>query len=92
MLHYILNLHRILFSRRKTIDKVTLQKQIAILTEQHSLNEEEIELLRALLEGKSNKEIALEQKLTLTTINHRFYSFHRKLGIKNRAELVARLR
>ena len=74
---------------RKKIDVVKIQEQTAVLTEKYLLNEEEQMLAAALLEGKSDKKIASEQKLTISTVKHRVFAFYRKCGVNNRSQLSA---
>ena len=59
------------------------------LAAEFHLSEEETEIVTAILSGSSNKEIAFDRKLTLSTIKHRIYQIYRKCGIRSRWELFA---
>ncbi|MBI9108936.1 MAG: response regulator transcription factor [Spirochaetales bacterium] len=89
---YMIILPRILYRRRKTGSGKTLQTEITSFAEKYRLNDEDIELVTSLLEGMSNKEIAFDKKLTLSTVKHRFHAIYRKLGISSRAEVFAKFR
>lgn len=57
-----------------------------------SLSERELEVLRLLASGRSNKEIAGDLFLALGTVKNHTSNAYRKLGAANRAEAVARAR
>ena len=52
------------------------------------LTEGENEVIDALLEGKSNKEISRTVFMSEKTCKNHLTSIYRKLGIKNRVQLV----
>jgi DNA-binding CsgD family transcriptional regulator len=54
-----------------------------------TLTPRELDVLRALLQGATNKEIAAELGLTAKTVMHHCGAIYRKLGVKNRGEAVA---
>ena len=54
----------------------------------YMLSEQEIEIIRCIIQGKSNKEIAFDKGTTLSIIKHRIYSLYKKCGINSRWELI----
>lgn len=59
------------------------------LTRRFSLNETERRILEAILAGSSNKEIAYNEKTSLSAIKHRIFALYKKLGVSSRYELLA---
>jgi len=58
---------------------------------QSTLSDQEYQILRALLDGNSYKQIAENQFLTTDSIKYHAGKLYRKCGIKNRSELAGRL-
>ena len=56
------------------------------------LSEREIEVLRLLVAGLSNREIAGKLVLSLGTVKTHIHNIYGKLGVRNRAEAIARTR
>lgn len=56
---------------------------------QHGLDDEEIQILKDILEGKSNKEIAYERQLSLSQVKHRIHKLFKQWGISRRYELFS---
>ena len=52
------------------------------------LTEREIEVLRLVAEGRSNREIADRLFLTPKTVSHHLTAIYAKLGVSNRAEAI----
>jgi LuxR family maltose regulon positive regulatory protein len=57
-----------------------------------SLSERELEVLALIAAGKSNKEIARELFLSMSTIKTHIHRLYRKLGTRSRTQAVARAR
>ncbi len=53
------------------------------------LDEEEARLVAAILDGRSNKDIAGTEGLSLSAVKHRLYALYRRLGVSSRFELMA---
>jgi len=53
-----------------------------------SLTPRELEVLRQLIKGQSNKEIGRELQLSEVTIGLRLRSIYRKIGVKSRAQAI----
>ena len=53
------------------------------------LTEREVEVLRLVAQGKTNKEIAFELYVSTTTVNSHVQSILRKIGVSNRVEAAA---
>jgi len=56
------------------------------------LTERELELLRLVAEGKSNREIALELTLALGTVKSHLHNIFQKLGVSSRTQAIIRAR
>jgi len=54
-------------------------------------SERELEVVRLLLQGKSNKQMALELDVTSRTVEFHLGKIYRKLGVASRAEAILRL-
>ena len=57
-----------------------------------SLTQKQKEVICLLLEGKSNKEIENELFISIHTVRNHIYNIYKRLGIKNRVELVNLIR
>jgi DNA-binding CsgD family transcriptional regulator len=57
----------------------------------HKITEPEQACLRHLMEGRSTKEIAEMEELSISTINNRLSSIYRKCGVIDRAQLLFQL-
>jgi DNA-binding NarL/FixJ family response regulator len=55
----------------------------------HGLTERELEILQLIVDGKSNKEIAAQLKLSANTVSVHRANMMRALGLHNTAELVS---
>ncbi|WP_246261655.1 LuxR C-terminal-related transcriptional regulator [Thiomicrorhabdus cannonii] len=55
---------------------------------QTRLTERENDVVRALLDGKSNKEIAMDMAITERTVKAHLQNIFQKMGVKDRLELV----
>jgi DNA-binding NarL/FixJ family response regulator len=80
-----------------TLDEVAarLVEQLEALIEQplvEPLSERELEVLRLMASGKSNREIARELTLTLGTIKSHIHHIMQKLDASNRTDAVTRAR
>jgi len=58
------------------------------LCSQMNLDDDEKELIKRIVQGKSNKEIAYENNTTLSIIKHKIYNLYRKCSINSRWELI----
>lgn len=56
------------------------------------ISEREQEIVRLMIEGKSNKEIEDVLYISLSTVKTHVYNIYQKLGVKNRLELINLLR
>ena len=56
------------------------------------LSQREIEVLRLIAQGKSNKEISSELYLALNTVKRHAYNIYNKLGVNRRTQAVSRAR
>lgn len=64
------------------VDAVSLPKD---------LTEAEAEVVRLVLDGKSNKDIAAARATSERTVANQLASIYRKLGVNSRSELASRL-
>ena len=57
-----------------------------------SLTARESEVLKLLLDGASNREIARELVLSLNTVKKHVLNIHRKLNVQSRVQLITKAR
>lgn len=57
-----------------------------------SLSQRELEVLRLLADGYSNREIAERLVLTVGTVKDHLYNIYQKLGVHNRTRAIAHAR
>ena len=56
-----------------------------------SLTQTEVDVLRAVAQGKSNSAIALERGVTRNAVERRLMSAYEKLDVKTRGEAIAKI-
>lgn len=54
----------------------------------NKLSDEDKDLIKSIIHGKSNKEIAYNRETTLSIIKHRIYNLYKKCSINSRWELI----
>jgi DNA-binding CsgD family transcriptional regulator len=59
--------------------------------QQHQFLDREMEVARLLMEGKSNKQIALQLGVSTRAVEHHLTHIYEKLGVNSRAEAVVKL-
>jgi DNA-binding NarL/FixJ family response regulator len=87
------NVHKNGFHFTENVSKamlghITREKSVNPFLSEQSLTEREMEVLRALCEGKTNKEIAQQLKLTPRTVDFHRANIYTKTKSRNVAELV----
>lgn len=60
------------------------------MTRQTNLTERERQILKLLLQNKSNREIAIELSLSIETVKKHVRGILKKLEVRNRTEAVAK--
>jgi DNA-binding NarL/FixJ family response regulator len=75
-------------NRRMTRPIGRVERRMHPAVEERGLTTRELDVLRALAEGKSNKEIARTLWLTEQTVKFHLTSIYRKLGVRGRTEAV----
>lgn len=72
------------------LERITLEKMnLPLIFRQHKLNNREQEIVRLLLSGNSNKEIAYNLSLSPNTIKAYMKILTLKLGVNNRAGIIS---
>lgn len=64
------------------------QQRLESVAEKYAISKRELEILRLVLEGRSNKEIEQQLFISYHTVKNHVSSLYRKLGIKNRYQLL----
>lgn len=62
------------------------------IARERGLTEREMAMVRGILEGKSNKELARDLGIAENTVRNHIYNLYRKLGIQKRLDLVVLVR
>lgn len=60
-------------------------------TQQRPFTEKELQVIRMLLDGKSNSQIALEIGVSARAVEHHLTSVYEKLGVSSRVEAIIKL-
>lgn len=68
------------------------QNEFNSICTRHGITRREREIIRGILEGKSNKEIVDELIISERTVETHVYNIYRKLGVKNRIQLMNQFR
>ena len=80
------------FHEKKDINiKEKMDMALSLLTEGDSLSPREMEILKAVLENKKRRNIALEMRLSENTIKTYTRNLYNKLGVSSREELYQRI-
>jgi two-component system response regulator DegU len=56
--------------------------------DKYDISQREREIVQLLLKGKSNKEIEDALFIAMGTVKNHVYNIYRKIGVKNRAQLL----
>ena len=72
--------------KQNVIKKIT--SVVEDICEKHNLSNRQQQILELLLEGKSNREIEESLFISYHTVKNHVYNIFKKLGIKNRFELI----
>lgn len=60
-------------------------------TQQRPFTEKELQVIRMLLDGKSNSQIALEIGVSARAVEHHLTHIYEKLEVSSRAEAIVKL-
>lgn len=77
-------------SRDETATVLKPAPNSSVSSLQEELNEREMEVLRSMAAGLSNREIADKMYLSINTIKWHTSNIYGKLGVRRRAEAIAR--
>jgi len=64
------------------------ERALADLSTRHGLSQREGEVVKLILDGRSNKEIENALCISIHTVKNHIYNIYQKLGVKSRYELV----
>lgn len=69
-----------------------LERMMSVLAHRFRLTDREVAIACLVLEGKSNKEIAVALKVSVSTVKNHIYNTYQKLDINSRFELFEKVR
>ncbi len=81
----------VFYEEKDTSIKEKMDMALSLLTEGDSLSPREMEILKAVLENKKRRNIALEMRLSENTIKTYTRNLYNKLGVSSREELYQRI-
>lgn len=84
--YWALQYTRVFYEERK--QAVLSEGKLEAFATSHGLSRRELEVLRLLADGKSNKEIAGQLCISLATVKDHIYNMFQKTGGKNRTDMV----
>jgi len=73
------------------LEAMDVREQMAALEKQFNLTKRELEILALMLEGRNNKEINTLLFISYHTVKNHVTSIYRKLGVRNRYQLIHRV-
>ena len=81
-----------IFADPKTDDISGMGDSIAVnaglLSKQYGITEREVEIIKLIVEGQNNQEIGEKLYISPNTVKNHIYNIYRKIGVKNRYELI----
>lgn len=92
--YFLFNFLALIFIKRNlqaaSIEKApqSSPKESKILYNQYKLTQREIEIVELIADGLSNQDIAEKLFISANTVRNHIYNIYRKMGIKNRYELI----
>ena len=100
LLYFLINAVGIVAIRRYMVQKEVVEEAkysqeindsidvFVTLQEMYSITERENEIIKYVIVGNSNKEIGSYLYIFVNTVRNHIYNIYRKMGIKNRYELI----
>ena len=100
LLYFLINAVGIVAIRRYMVQKEVVEETkysqeindpidvFVTLQEMYSITERENEIIKYVIVGNSNKEIGSYLYIFVNTVRNHIYNIYRKMGIKNRYELI----
>jgi len=99
LLYFCTNLPPLLFLRHnlkkyfaEASTQLGGQAGMALFFSRYNLSQREQEVIRLMIQGKSNKDIESELFISLHTVKNHIYNIYQKLGVKNRLQVVSLIR
>jgi DNA-binding CsgD family transcriptional regulator len=86
-------MERALFEIRSIVDGVGLpapRRELSVVVDLATLTERELDVVKQMLDGKSNIRIAQDLYVSLETVKSHVKSIFKKLAVRSRAELLSR--
>lgn len=71
--------------------KIKSESQMKRISIKYDISEREQEIIELILKGKSNKEIEDALFISIKTVKSHIYNIYKKLGVKNRLELIHKI-
>lgn len=74
-----------------TFHEFNLAESRSRLKDQYNLSTREVEIISLVLEGCTNRDIAARAHISLETVKKHIYNTYKKIGVKNRLQLITTL-
>jgi DNA-binding CsgD family transcriptional regulator len=72
--------------------KLKTEEEMAVFFKKYNISNREKEVVNLVLKGKSNKQIEDELFISLKTVTSHIYNIYKKLGVKNRVEMIRKVK
>ncbi len=69
-------------------NSISLSANLSKTIDKYNISDREEEVIKLVIEGKSNKEIEEELYISFNTVKNHIYNIYKKIGVKSRTQLI----
>ncbi len=69
-------------------NSISLSTNLSKTIDKYNISDREEEVIKLVIEGKSNKEIEEELYISFNTVKNHIYNIYKKIGVKSRTQLI----